>query len=343
MKIKLDENKYIGDDSPCYIIVDVGANHNGNLETAKKLILSAAKMGVDAIKFQTYTAEKLYSKKTPKFSKDPTTPYEMIKKYQHPRDWLPILNDIAKENNIHFTSSPFDYEAVDILEALDVPFYKIASPEIVDLELIYYIANKQKPVIISTGMSNLEEIEDALKTILKSGNNKIVILHCNTLYPTPAEVVNLKAIKTLKKEYKYPIGFSDHTLGIHISLAAVSLGVKVIEKHYTLDRNQKGPDHFFALEPLDLQDLIIKVREIEKAMGNGIKKPHALELEENFEKARRSIIAAKFIPKGTIITRDMLIIKRPGFGIKPKFIDKILGRRVKVNIEEDQWITWQMI
>ena len=343
MIIKIDDNKFIGKRNQCYIIVDVGANHNGNLETAKKLVIEAAKMGADAIKFQTYSAKNLYSKKTPKFSKDPEEPYKMITKYEHPRDWLPILNEIAKRNNIHFTSSPFDFEAVDQLEEIEVPFYKIASPEIVDLELIDYIAKKKRPIILSTGMSSIGDIEDAVNTILKNDNKEIILLHCNTLYPTPVEDVNLKAIKTLKKVFKYPIGFSDHSLGIHISLMAVSIGAKVIEKHFTLDKTQEGPDHAFAIEPLELNDLVKKIRDIEKAFGDGIKKPSKLELKENYIMARRSIIAIVKIPKGTKISRDMLIIKRPGLGIAPKHINIVIGRKANVDIEEDQWITWEMI
>lgn len=343
MKIKISDNKYIGENCPCYIMMDVGANHNGNLETAIKLISTVAKMGADAIKFQTYTADKLYSKKTPKFSQDSIEPYEMIKKCQHPREWLPILKETADKNDIDFISSPFDYEAVDLLGEIDVPFYKIASPEIVDLELIDYIAKKQKPIVLSTGMAVLSEIKEAVNVILKNNNQKIILLHCKVIYPTPVDAVNLKAIETLKNTFKYVVGFSDHTLGIHISLAAVSIGAKVIEKHFTLDRNQEGPDHKFAIEPSELKDLVIKIREIESAMGNGIIRPHELELEEKYEKARRSIIAAKDIPKGTIISRDMLIVKRPGYGIKPKFIDKVIGKKAKIDIEYDQWIIWDMI
>lgn len=343
MEVKIRQNRFIGKDHPCYIIMDVGANHNQDLKTAKKLIEVSAEMGADAVKFQTYTADKLYSSKTPLFSSSPIPANELIKKCEHPRDWLPILNEVAKKNNIHFASSPFDFEAVDLLEEIDVPFYKIASPEIVDLELIDYIAKKRKPIIISTGMSSIADVEDAVNTILKTNNKEIILLHCNTLYPTPVEEINLKAIKTLKKVFKCPIGFSDHSLGIHISLAAVSIGAKVIEKHFTLDRTQKGPDHVFAIEPLELYDLVRKIRDIEKAFGNGIKKPSKLELKENFKMARRSIIAARKIPKGIIISRDMLIVKRPGFGIKPKHINIVIGRKAIVDIEEDQWITWEMI
>ncbi len=343
MEIKIKENRYVGDNHPCYIIVDVGANHNRDLKTAEQLIISAAKMGADAVKFQSYTAERLYSRKTPKFSKDDLEPYEMIKNLQYPYEWLPILNEIAKNNKIDFCSSPFDFEAVDCLEEINVPFFKIASPEIVDLELIDYIAKKQKPIILSTGMSYLSDIEDAINIILKNNNKKIILLHCTTLYPTPFNAVNLNAIKTLKKTFKFPVGYSDHTLGIHISLAAASIGAKIIEKHFTLNKFQKGPYHSFAIDPIELKELVIKIREIENAMGNGIKKPHKLELKENFEKTRRSIIASQEIPKGTIITRDMLIVKRPGYGIKPKFISKIIGRKTKIDIEYDQWINWDMI
>jgi len=343
MKIKLTKDRFIGDNEPCYIIMDVGANHNGNLETAKSLVLSAAENGAEAIKFQTYIADKMYSKNTPAFSKDLMTPYKLIQKYQHPREWLSILSDIAKDNDIDFISTPFDKEAVDILEKINVPYYKVASPEIGDLELIDYIAKKDKPIILSTGMSYLGEIEDAVNIILKNNNNNIILLQCTTLYPAPVETVNLKAIKSLKKIFPFLVGYSDHTLGIHISLAALSIGACIIEKHFTLDRKQEGPDHPFAIQPNELKSLTIKVREIEKAMGDGFKKPHELELKENYQKGKRSIIANQDIKKGTLITKDMLIVKRPGYGIKPKFLDVVIGRNAKIDIKYDQWITWDMI
>ena len=342
MKIKIKSDRYIGENLPCYIIMDAAANHNADLDTAIELVKEAAKNGADAIKFQTYTAEKLYSTKTPLFSYVPVPACELIKQVQHPREWLPILNDVAKKNNIDFTSSPFDHEAVDLLEEINVPFHKIASCEIVDLDLIDYVAKKHKPVMISTGMANIEEIEDAVNVMLKNNNRDIILLHCNTIYPTPYEAVNLNALITMKNIFSYPIGYSDHTLGIHISLAAVALGAKVIERHFTLDKTQKGPDHAVSLEPSDLKELVKNVRDIERSMGDGVKKPHPLE-SENYEKGRRSIIAAQTIPKGTKITREMLIIKRPSYGIKPKFLDLVIGRTAIVDIEYDQWITWDMI
>ena len=342
MKIKIKKDRYIGEDSPCYIVMDAASNHNVDLDTAIELVKEAAKNGADAIKFQTYTAKSLYSTKCPLFSYVPISAYDLIKKVQHPREWLPILNELAIANAIDFTSSPFDYEAVDLLEQLNVPFHKIASCEIVDLDLIDYVAKKQKPVIISTGMATIGEIQDAVDVMLKNNNENIIILHCNTIYPTPVEAVNLKAMKTLMAVFDYPIGYSDHTLGIHISLAAVTLGAKVIERHFTLDKNQEGPDHAVALDPSDLKALVTSIRDIERSMGDGIKKPHELELE-NYEKGRRSIIAAQDISKGTQITRNMLIIKRPSYGIKPKFLGLVIGRTAKIDIEYDQWITWDMI
>jgi len=343
MEIFINNKSYCGEKDPCYIVMDAAANHNGDLETAKKLIKTASQGGANAIKFQTYTADKLYSSKTPRFYPEDPKPYEVIKKYQHPREWLPILNDFAKENNIDFSSSPFDFEAVDLLEELDVPFYKIASSEIVDLELINYVAKKQKPIILSTGMSYLSDIEDAIKTIIKNNNKQIILLQCNTIYPTPVDIINLRAMITLKEKFKFPVGLSDHSLGIHISLAAVAMGAKVIEKHLTLDRKQEGPDHHFSLEFPELKEMVEKIRDIESAMGDGIKEPHERELKEKFVLGRRSIIAAKNIPKGTIITRDMLIVKRPSLGIKPKHISSVIGKEAKVDIEYDQWITWDMI
>lgn len=341
-EIIIGNGRKIGEGQPVYIIVDIAANHNGDLNTAKKLIEKAAEAGVDAVKFQTYTADKLYSKKTPKFSKDPIKPYDLIKKVEHPREWIPILSEYSRKLNIDFLSSPFDYEAVDLLDEVGVPLFKVASSEIVDLELIKYIAQKGKPMIISTGMANLGEIEEAVNVVKETGNNNIVLLHCNTVYPTPEHVVNLKAIDTIKAAFKVPVGFSDHTLGWHIPIAAVARGASVIEKHFTLNRRQEGPDHSFSIEPDELKLMVKQIRDVEKAIGDGIKKV-TIEEMESYQKGRRSIIAKINIPKGTKITRDMLVVKRPGYGIKPKYIDLVVGRISKVDIMEDDIITWDML
>lgn len=336
------ENKSIGDGHSTYIIAEIGSNHNRDIKIAKKLINKAAEANVDAVKFQTYSADKLYSKKTPIFSKDKIKPYDLIKSIEIPREWHKELIVYSKSKGLHFLSTPFDKEAVNQLEKVGVPAFKVASFEITDLELLKHIASKNKPVILSTGLANLGEIEEALNIIRDIGNNEIILLHCNSLYPSPPDIVNLQAINTMKNAFKIPIGFSDHTLGWHIPVAAVALGSNVIEKHFTLDRNMKGPDHSFAIEPDELKKMVSYIREVETAQGTGIKEKSKAE-QEMYKKGRRSIIAKTDIPKGTKISRDMLIIKRPGYGIEPKYLDIIIGREAKVDINSDEWLLWSMI
>ena len=341
-KIRIGD-KIVGHDEPCFIIAEAGSNHNGSLEQAKKLVDVAAEAKADAVKFQIFKAESLYSKYTPEFSylKGQNT-YELIKSIETPREWIKELAEYCKSKNIIFFASPFDFEAIDILDKY-VPAFKIASFEITDLELLKYAAEKGKPMIISTGMANLGEIEDAITAIRSVGNENIILLHCNSLYPTPVEIANLRAIETMRTAFKVPVGFSDHTLGIHIPIAAVAMGACLIEKHFTLDRTLPGPDHSFAIEPDELKEMVRCIREVEKAKGSGIKEKSDLESEEMYVKARRSIHAKVDIPKGTKITRDMLIIKRPGYGIKPKFIDMVVGREAKKDIREDEWVTWDAV
>ena len=336
-------DRTIGEEEPCFIMAEAGSNHNGKLDNAKKLIDVAAEVKADAVKFQIFKAENLYSKYTPEFSylKGKNT-YELIKSIETPREWIKELAGYCKEKDIVFLASAFDFEAVDLLDKY-VPAFKIASFEITDLELLKYAAEKGKPMIISAGMANLGEIEDAINVTKSVGNEDIILLHCNSLYPTPVEIVNLKAIETMKNAFKMPIGFSDHTLGTHIPIAAVATGACVIEKHFTLDRNLPGPDHSFAIEPDELKEMVRCIRDLEKAKGSGIKEKSKLESEEIYIKARRSVHGKVDIPKGTKITRDMLIIKRPGYGIKPKFIDIVVGREAKRDIKEDEWITWEMV
>jgi N-acetylneuraminate synthase/N,N'-diacetyllegionaminate synthase len=340
-EVRIGEKK-IGNKYPTYIIAEIGSNHNRDLNIAKELIDKAAEAGVDAVKFQTFKAEKVYSKKAPRFSKDKVKPLDLIKNIELPDKWHKELYEYAINKNLHFLSSPFDYESVDLLNDIGVPAFKVASFEITDLELLGYIAKKNKPMILSTGMANLEEVQEALYAIRSQGNDEIILLHCNSLYPSPVEIVNLNAIKTMSEEFKIPIGFSDHTLGIHIPVAATTIGARVIEKHITLNRKMKGPDHFFALEPNELKQMVENIRDVEKATGSGIKE-RSKEEQEMYEKGRRSIIAAKYIQKGTKITRDMLIIKRPGFGIKPKYINQVVGKIAKIDIQEDEIISGEMI
>lgn len=343
MKIRIS-NRFVGDSEPTFVIAEAGANHNRNFDMAKKLIDVAADAKADAVKFQTYSAETLYSKKTAAFSKDnKIKPFDLIKKVELPREWQPELAEYARERGIIFLSTPFDYAAVDELYELGIPAFKFASFEIVDLELLKHAASKQKPIILSTGMASLSDIEDAVNVIHSAGNDDIILLHCNSLYPTPPEVVNLRAIKTMHEAFKLPVGFSDHTLGISISLAAVGMDACLIEKHFTLDRSLPGPDHPFAIEPDELKELVLGIRAVDIAKGDGIKRRSWLEDGEMYQKGRRSIIAKQDIPIGTVITRDMLVVKRPGYGISPKLIDIVVGRTTKLEIKEDEWITWEML
>ena len=332
----------MGSNHPIYIIAEIGANHNRDLKIAKTLIDKAAEAGVNAVKFQTYKAENLYSKNAPKFSKDEVNPFDLIKANELPREWHRELFTYALNKKLHFLSSPFDYEAVNDLDAVGVPAFKVASFELIDLGLLKHIAQKKKPILLSVGLATLGEIEEALHTIRSQGNNDIALLHCASLYPAPVETVNLNAIQTLSKAFQIPIGFSDHTLGIHIAVAAVAKGACIIEKHFTLDRTMKGPDHSFAIEPEELKQLVRNIRDVENAMGTGVKLRSSAE-QEMYEKGRRSIIAAQDIKKGAKIERDWLIVKRPGYGIKPKYLEMVIGRTAKRDIKADEWITWDDI
>lgn len=346
-KIKIGKN-VIGEGAPCFVIAEVGSNHNRNLKTAKKLIEVARDAGVDAVKFQTYSAETLYSKYTPRISemegrsKKGETPYELIKRIEIPRRWHKILSTYSKEKGILFFSTPFDTKAVDELDALGVPLFKIASYDLTNIPFLEYIAKKQKPIIMSTGTADLEEIEESLNVIYATGNKSVILLQCTSNYPTRLEEVNLRCINTLKDKFETIVGFSDHTTSNYAALAAVALGAKVIEKHITLDKTQKGPDHPFAIEPDKLRGLVEGIRAIEKALGSPHKKTLNSE-KENKMLARRSIHAKVKIPKNTIIKEEMIIIKRPALGIEPKFLNKVFGRRALVDIEEDTWISWDKL
>lgn len=340
-------SKKIGDNHPVFIIAEAGSNHNRNLQQAKKLIEVAAEVEADAVKFQTYSAETMYSKKT-------VTPYylegkmeqksvwQLIKDIELPREWQGELADYSRSHGLIFLSTPFDYPAIKELEELNILAYKIASFEIVDLPFLKEIAKQNKPIILSTGMASLGDIEDALNAIKEVSNVEIALLHCAINYPPPLEDLNLKAIQTLKQAFQVPVGFSDHTMSTTIPAVCVALGACIIEKHYTLDRTLKGPDHIFALEPSELKEMIKNIRDTELALGTSEKK--LSKSEENLYKlARRSIIAKKNIPKGKIIEKSDLTIKRPGYGIPPKFLDIVIGRKANKDIEIDDILTWDMI
>ncbi len=340
-KIKI-KDRWVGPGQPCFVIVDIGANHNRSFTLAKKLIDKAAEAKADAVKFQIYSARTLYSKNVPRHSYYKKNLWQLIKEIETPRAWIPKLKAYCDKKNIYFFATPFDMKAVDELEPY-VDFYKIASFELVDLPLIEYVAKRRKPVIISTGLASMGEIEDAYCTCVKNGNTKLAFLQCASAYPAKPAVMNLRAMETIRKAFDVSVGLSDHTRGIHIAIAAVAMGACFIEKHFTLNRAMEGPDHPFAIEPEELKEMIQHIREVEQSLGHGKKQGPVPEEMENYHIGRRSIHARVKIPKGMVIKEDMLIMKRPGFGIKPKDIKKVIGRAAKCNIEADQWITWEGI
>ncbi|MEZ5379141.1 MAG: N-acetylneuraminate synthase family protein [Acidimicrobiales bacterium] len=337
--------RLVGDGQPCYVIAEAGANHNRSFETAIELIDAAADAKADAIKFQTYSGASLYSTKAPKFEYlgdlAAEAPHELLERISLPREWQAQLAAHAAKRGIHFMSSPFDRQAVDELDALDVPALKIASFELVDLGFIEYVGATKRPVILSTGMASLGEIEEAIAACRRGGTDQIALLQCASLYPSPPHIMNLRTIAAMSAAFGVPVGLSDHTLGTHISSASIAAGASIIEKHFTLDRSMPGPDHPFAIEPDELTTLVQHVRDVEAAMGSSVKRgPSAEEAEEMYSKARRSIVAATDLPAGTVIAQEHLCVKRPGFGIAPKFMEAVIGRVVPRDIEADEIITW---
>lgn len=326
-----------------FIIAEAGVNHNGDMGRAKKMIALAAEAGADAVKFQTFKAENITTKDAKKAeyqianSGSRESQYVMLKRLELGRQDFKKLIDYSRQKNIIFLSTPFDKDSVDLLDGIGVKAFKVASSELTNLPLLRYISCKRKPIILSTGMADLKEIKEAIEAIKKEGVRDITLLHCVTDYPVKAEDVNLKAMQTLKKIFKLPVGFSDHTIGIHISVAAVALGAKVIEKHFTLDKGLPGPDHKASLEPKELKDMVKAIRDLERALGSGRKEP--TQREKKISKLmRKSIVARMDIPRGTRITGDMLDIKRPGTGVEPKRINRIIGHRLKKDYKKDQLI-----
>lgn len=340
----------IGAGMPCFIIAEAGSNHNGEFELALKLIDVAVEAGADAVKFQTFTAEKIAARTESSiaklagsgFEKTGTTLFELYKKCEMPREWLEKLSKYCKKKKIVFLSTPFDNEAVDVLDGLNVPCFKIASFELVDIPLLKYVAKKNKPIILSTGMATLGEIEDAVSAIKNEGNDQIALLHCGIEYPPRWEDVHLLAMDTMKKAFPYPIGYSDHTLGITVPIAAVARGACIIEKHFTVDNSLVGPDHKFALNPQQLRTMVDEIRHTELCLGSFEKKPVEREMIHR-RRGRRSLFACTNIFSGTVITSDMLAVLRPGIGLMPKFLEVVVGRLAKRDIPAHSPITWDDI
>lgn len=329
-----------------FIIAEAGVNHNGDIGIAKKLIENAAQAGVDAVKFQTFKADNLVTKMAPKASYQKETTgignqHSMLKKLELSIEQHVILKKACEDKGLIFISTPFDFESVDLLEKIDLPIYKISSGDLTNLPLIKYIAKTRKDIILSTGMANLGEVEEAVD-VIKSTDNNITLLHCTSNYPTSFKDVNLNSMLTLKNAFKLPVGYSDHTLGIEVAVAAVALGAEIIEKHFTLDKNMNGPDHRASLNQEELMHMVYSIRNIEKALGDGIKKCNVSEIDTK-QIARKSIVSKSKIKKGEVLTYQNTTIKRPEGGLLPKYLDLVIGCKATYDIEEDSLIKWQDI
>ena len=341
-------DRTVGRGEPSYVIAEIGANHDRDLDVAHELIDVAVDAGADAVKFQTYSGARIYSSKTPRFTYlAPITdksPAELLEEISLPRDWQAPLAEYARSKGIDFFSSPFDHDAVDELDEIGVPILKIASFEIVDLPLIRKAASTGRPLLISTGMATLGEIHDALEAAAEAGAPAVGLMQCTSVYPAPAHTINLRAMDTLAGAFRVPVGLSDHSTGIAIPVAATALGAAFIEKHVTLDRTRVGPDHPFAIEPDELRAMVHGIREAEAALGDGRKDgPTPEEGEEMYRLGRRSLIAATAIDAGTVLTREMITVKRPGYGIAPKDLDHVVGRTIRVPVDADEILTWEML
>lgn len=346
-KIKIG-NKYIGAGEPVYIIAEAGVNHNGNLERAEKMIHVARECGADAVKFQSFTAEKLASKFAEKADYQKVnfgtegTQLEMLKSLELSSEDFRYLKSVCDKSDIEFLASPFDEDNLDMLVDLGVSAIKFGSGEITNFPLLEKAAGYHIPVLLSTGMATLREIEDAVKIFEMVNNGDLILLQCVSNYPALLEDVNLKTIDTLRNRFEVNVGYSDHTQGFLAAIGAVAFGAVVIEKHFTLDVSLPGPDHAASAEPDELTQMITHIRAIQSALGGGVKEPAQSELATR-DIARRSIVAAVTIVEGEKITRDMLAIKRPGTGIAPKHIADFVGKTAKRSVEVDELLTWDVI
>ncbi len=341
-------NKLVGEGVPTFIIAEGGVNHNGSVELATHLVDAALEAGADAIKFQTFKTDKIVTRRaeTTRHQKEKsdslTSQYEFLKRLELADDDLQTLFNYARERGMICLSTPYDESSVDLLDELEVPAFKVGSSEITNLPLLEHIASKERPILLSSGMSALGEIEDALNTITAEGARDVILMHCVSEYPAAIRDLNLRLIRTLTEAFRIPTGFSDHTLSTNIPVAAVTCGACALEKHLTLDTNLPGPDQKASLNPVDFQRMVENIRDAEAALGDGVKRLTPGEREAQ-ALLRRSLTAKRFISARTRIARDMIEIKRPGTGILPKYIASVLGKTAIRDIEQDTTITWEMI
>lgn len=340
--------RLIGEGEPVFIIAEAGVNHNGDIELAKKLIEVAREAGTDAIKFQTFKAENLNTMTAPKSTYHIETTgseqswFDLLKTQELNRQAHEVLIKHCQEVGIMFLSTPYDEESVDLLEELNIPAFKVAATDANNIPFLKYLAQKNRPIILSTAMCTLDEVRESVNAIKDEGCEDLVLLHCTANYPARLEDTNLRAMLTLKKEFNLLVGYSDHTPDYINPVAATALGAVIYEKHFTLDKSLPGPDHRSSLNPEELKQFVRDIRNTELAMGSSLKEPVESE-KENREKLRKSIVAKVDIPPGLVITRTMLTSKRPGTGLATKFIDSIVGKKSKVLLRKDTIIKTEFL
>jgi N,N'-diacetyllegionaminate synthase len=341
-------NRRVGVGQPCFIVAEAGVNHNGSLKLAFELVEIAVRASADAVKFQTFHAEKVCSPSAPKAeyqlqsTDSQESQLDMVKKLQLSFDAFRELQAYCNAKGILFLSTPFDYDSVDFLADLGVPAFKIASGEITNLLFVEHVAKKERPLILSTGMASINEVGEAVETIHAAGNQQLVLLQCVSNYPAQPSSVNLRAMRTMSEAFGVPVGYSDHTIGSEVAIAAVALGACVVEKHFTISRDLPGPDHGASLEPDELALVVRSIRNVEAALGDGIKRPVAEEAN-TAALARRSLVAARNIDAGTILTEDLVAIMRPGTGLSPTMRSQLVGRRTRRDIEAGTLLTLDMV
>ena len=335
----------VGPGAPVLVIAEAGVNHNGDLVLARKLIAAAAAAGADAVKFQTFRADHVAAITAPLAAYQQanigaaSSQLELLRRLELSQAAHEELQATAREHDLLFLSTPFDASSVDLLDSLDVPAFKVPSGEVTNWPLLQHVASKGKPVILSTGMSDLEEVAAAVDVLRRAGCTELILLHCVSNYPANPSDVNLRAMAAIRNRCGVPVGYSDHTPGVEVSLAAVALGACVIEKHLTLDRELPGPDHRASLEPGELRTLVAGIRTVERALGNGEKRPAASELPTR-EVVRRSLVAAKPLPAGVLLETSMLRSLRPGGGIPPSELTSVVGRRLTRDVPEGETLHW---
>lgn len=348
MEIVKIGDRAVGAGAPVYIIAEAGSNHDRDLDQARRLIDVAAESGADAVKFQTFRADAIVAETTTraKYLDDILPPgqtmSDLFRQLELPREWHAGLKAHAESQGIDFLSTPFDHEAVDLLDGIGVKAFKVATYELWHLPLIRDIASRGKPIICSTGMANIGEVQAAVDTVAATGNDGLILLHCVVNYPPPFADLNLRAIETMRSAFRVPVGYSDHSPGLLAPIVATALGAAVLEKHFTTDRSRPGPDHGFALEPNELRAMVQAVRDTEAALGDGVKRMAAAEADL-YVTARRSLFAAHAIDAGTILSEADIAILRPGTGIEVHDLPHVIGRTARRRIDRHEPLAWEML